>query len=95
METLYIELQILYEAYKCELPCTTIQIMEYAKKMDMFPNMSLAYKILLTISDNSRFHKKMFFEIVDIEIVSCKYHDLTKIKCISHFEYQESISTKS
>ncbi|KAL6515449.1 hypothetical protein OROHE_018483 [Orobanche hederae] len=49
------ELQILqemlpHEAYRGERPWTSIQIMEFAKKMDMFPNVMLAYKILLTVS---------------------------------------------
>ncbi|KAL6545318.1 hypothetical protein OROGR_009192 [Orobanche gracilis] len=48
------ELQILqemlpHEAYRGERPWTSIQIMEFAKKMDMFPNVMLAYKILLTV----------------------------------------------
>ncbi|KAL4572644.1 hypothetical protein LXL04_019425 [Taraxacum kok-saghyz] len=38
------------EAYKCESPWTSIQIMEFARRMDMFPNVLVAYKILLTIS---------------------------------------------
>ncbi|KAL4584869.1 hypothetical protein LXL04_009479 [Taraxacum kok-saghyz] len=37
------------ETQKCENPCTTIQIMEFARTMDMFPNVFVAYKILLTI----------------------------------------------
>ncbi|XP_052627592.1 uncharacterized protein LOC111878220 [Lactuca sativa] len=52
---LFIELQILQkmlpnEAYKCEGPWTSIQIMEYARRMDMFPNVLVAYRILLTVS---------------------------------------------
>ncbi|KAL7604442.1 hypothetical protein Lser_V15G20053 [Lactuca serriola] len=51
---LFIELQVLQEmlpdeAYKGELPWTAIQIMEFAKEMDMFPNVLVAYKILLTV----------------------------------------------
>ncbi|XP_052620984.1 uncharacterized protein LOC111890008 [Lactuca sativa] len=51
---LFIELQVLQEmlsdeAYKGELPWTAIQIMEFAKQMDMFPNVLVAYKILLTV----------------------------------------------
>ena len=30
-------------------PWTSIQIMEFAKKMDMFPHVLLAYRILLTV----------------------------------------------
>ena len=37
------------EAYKGESPWTSIQIMEFARIMDMFPNVLVAYKILLTI----------------------------------------------
>ena len=53
-EDLFIELQVLQEmlpdeAYKGELPWTAIQIMEFAKEMDMFPNVLVAYKILLTV----------------------------------------------
>ncbi|PWA49684.1 hypothetical protein CTI12_AA479530 [Artemisia annua] len=36
-------------AYERERPWKSIQIMEFTKKMDMFPNVLLAYKILLTI----------------------------------------------
>lgn len=51
---LFLELQILQvmlpdEAYKGELPWTAIQIMEFVKKMDMFPNVLVAYKIMLTV----------------------------------------------
>ena len=51
---LFLELQIFQkmlpdEAYKGESPWTSIQIMEFAKRMDMFPNVLVAYKILLTI----------------------------------------------
>ncbi|GJV81323.1 RNA-directed DNA polymerase, eukaryota [Tanacetum coccineum] len=51
---LFIELQILQEmlpngAYDGERPWSSIEIMEFTKKMDMFPNVLLAYKILLTI----------------------------------------------
>ena len=51
---LFMELQILQDmlpngAYEGEIPWTSIQIMEFTKKMDMFPNVLLAYKILLTI----------------------------------------------
>ena len=51
---LFMELQILQvmlpeEAHKGEIPWTSIQIMEFAKKMDMFPNVLVAYKILLTV----------------------------------------------
>ncbi|XP_052622865.1 uncharacterized protein LOC128128093 [Lactuca sativa] len=37
------------EAYKSRSPWTSIQIMEYARRMDMFPNVLVAYKILLTV----------------------------------------------
>ncbi|XP_024992448.1 uncharacterized protein LOC112526392 [Cynara cardunculus var. scolymus] len=51
---LFMELQILQEmlpseAYKGEKPWTSIEILEFAKKMDMFPYVLLAYRILLTI----------------------------------------------
>ncbi|PWA89617.1 hypothetical protein CTI12_AA109950 [Artemisia annua] len=51
---LFMELQILQDmlpngAYEGEIPWTSIQIMEFTKKTDMFPNVLLAYKILLTI----------------------------------------------
>ncbi|GJR40008.1 52 kDa repressor of the inhibitor of the protein kinase-like protein [Tanacetum coccineum] len=51
---LFIELQILQEmlpngAFDGERPCSSIEIMEFTKKMDMFANVLLAYKILLTI----------------------------------------------
>ncbi|KAL7595706.1 hypothetical protein Lser_V15G27988 [Lactuca serriola] len=51
---LFIELQILQkmlpgEAYKSESPWTSIQIMEYARRMYMFPNVLVAYRILLTV----------------------------------------------
>ncbi|GKB11402.1 zinc finger MYM-type protein 1-like protein [Tanacetum coccineum] len=52
---LFMELQILQDmlpngAYEGERPWTSIQIMEFTKKMDMLPNVLLAYKILSTIS---------------------------------------------
>ncbi|PWA54105.1 hypothetical protein CTI12_AA326870 [Artemisia annua] len=51
---LFMELQILQEmlpngAYDGDKPWSSIEIMEFTKKMDMFPNILLAYKILLTI----------------------------------------------
>ncbi|XP_052624958.1 uncharacterized protein LOC111902786 [Lactuca sativa] len=51
---LFIELKLLQkmlpdEAYKSRSPWTSIQIMEYARRMDMFPNVLVAYKILLTV----------------------------------------------
>ncbi|PWA39481.1 hypothetical protein CTI12_AA569800 [Artemisia annua] len=51
---LFMELQILQVmlpngAYNGERPWSSIEIMEFTKKMDMFPNSLLAYKILLTI----------------------------------------------
>ncbi|KAK9920977.1 hypothetical protein M0R45_029511 [Rubus argutus] len=51
---LFMELQILQhmlpsEAYETDKPWTSIKIMEFTKKMDMFPNVMIAYRILLTI----------------------------------------------
>ncbi|XP_052620895.1 uncharacterized protein LOC111877470 [Lactuca sativa] len=51
---LFIELKLLQkmlpeEAYKSRSPWTSIQIMEYARRMDMFPNVLVAYRILLTV----------------------------------------------
>ncbi|PRQ29555.1 putative HAT dimerization domain-containing protein [Rosa chinensis] len=51
---LLMELQILQEmlpneAYETDRSWTSIQIMEFAKKMDMFPSVMVAYRILLTI----------------------------------------------
>ncbi|XP_024183768.1 uncharacterized protein LOC112188791 [Rosa chinensis] len=48
------ELQILQEmlpneAYETGKPWNSIKIMEFAKKMDMFPNILVAYRILLTV----------------------------------------------
>ncbi|XP_024978946.1 zinc finger MYM-type protein 1-like [Cynara cardunculus var. scolymus] len=37
------------KAYKGEKPWTSIEILEFAKKMDMFPNVLLSYRILLTV----------------------------------------------
>ncbi|PRQ18417.1 putative HAT dimerization domain-containing protein [Rosa chinensis] len=37
------------EVYETDRPWTSIQIMEFAKKMDMFPSVMVAYMILLTI----------------------------------------------
>ena len=37
------------EAYETDKPWTSIKIMEFAKKMDMFPNVMVAYRILLTV----------------------------------------------
>ncbi|GKE47638.1 zinc finger MYM-type protein 1-like protein [Tanacetum coccineum] len=51
---LFMELQILQAmlpngSYDGEKPWSSIEIMEFTKKMDMFPNVLLAYKILLII----------------------------------------------
>ena len=51
---LFMELQILQDmlpnvAYEGERPWTYTQIMEFTKRMDLFPNILLVYKILLTI----------------------------------------------
>ncbi|WOG82333.1 hypothetical protein DCAR_0101496 [Daucus carota subsp. sativus] len=48
------ELQILQEmlpsvAYECEIPWNSLKVLEFVKKMDMFPNILVAYRILLTI----------------------------------------------
>lgn len=48
------ELQILQEmlpsvAYECEIPWNSIRVLEFIKKMDMFPNILVAYRVLLTI----------------------------------------------
>ncbi|WOG95684.1 hypothetical protein DCAR_0415011 [Daucus carota subsp. sativus] len=48
------ELQILQEmlpsvAYECEIPWNSLKVLEFVKKMDMFPNILMAYRILLTI----------------------------------------------
>ena len=53
-ECLFMELQVLQgmlpeEASKRGNPWTSIQIMEFAKKMDMFPHVLVAYRILLTV----------------------------------------------
>ncbi|XP_071728461.1 uncharacterized protein [Rutidosis leptorrhynchoides] len=45
----YLQSMLPNVAYEGERPWTSIQIMEFAKKIDMFPNVLLAYKILLTI----------------------------------------------
>ncbi|XP_071689064.1 uncharacterized protein [Rutidosis leptorrhynchoides] len=52
---LFMELKVLKDmlpkkAYEGERPWTSIQIMEFTKDMDLFPNILLAYKILLTVS---------------------------------------------
>ncbi|KAJ9539180.1 hypothetical protein OSB04_031913 [Centaurea solstitialis] len=52
---LFTELQILLgmipnEAHEKEKPCTSLQVMEFVRKVDMFSHVLLAYKILLTIS---------------------------------------------
>ncbi|KAJ9565715.1 LOW QUALITY PROTEIN: hypothetical protein OSB04_001681 [Centaurea solstitialis] len=51
---LFTKLQILQgmipnEAHEKEKPWTSLQVMEFVRKVDMFPHMLLAYKILLTI----------------------------------------------
>ncbi|KAL6509341.1 hypothetical protein OROGR_022651 [Orobanche gracilis] len=48
------ELQILQEmlptaAYDYEIPWNSVKILEFVKKMDMFPNILVAYRVLLTI----------------------------------------------
>ncbi|XP_023772055.2 uncharacterized protein LOC111920727 [Lactuca sativa] len=53
-DSLFIELKLLQkmlpdEAYKSRSPWTSIQIMDYARRMDMFPNVLVAYTILLTV----------------------------------------------
>ncbi|XP_071739068.1 uncharacterized protein [Rutidosis leptorrhynchoides] len=45
----YLQSMLPNVAYEGETPWTSIQIMEFAKKIDMFPNVLLTYKILLTI----------------------------------------------
>lgn len=53
-QSLFMELQVLQRmlpehAFERENRWTSIQIMEFAKKMDMFQYVLLAYKILLTV----------------------------------------------
>ncbi|KAI3681585.1 hypothetical protein L6452_36385 [Arctium lappa] len=53
-EYLFMELHVLQamlpeEASKSGNPWTSIQILEFAKKMDMFPHVLVAYRILLTV----------------------------------------------
>ncbi|PWA62633.1 hypothetical protein CTI12_AA358610 [Artemisia annua] len=74
---LFMELQSLQnmlpnEAYEGERSWTSIQIMEFTKKMDMFPNVLLAYKILLTIPVTVASGKRVF------EVVFSKF-DYDKI----------------
>ncbi|KAI3508749.1 hypothetical protein L1887_23762 [Cichorium endivia] len=73
-EGLFIELQLLQkmlsgEAYKGESPWTSIQIMEFARRMDMFPNVLVAYKILLTVPVTVASGGKKFFKIEAFEII--------------------------
>ena len=65
---LFIELQVLQEmlpdeAYKGELPWTAIQIMEFAKEMDMFPCVLVAYRILLTVPVTVASAKRSFSKL--------------------------------
>ena len=51
---LFSELQVLQvmlpkEAYETDKPWTSIKILEFVKSDDMFPNVMIAYRILLTI----------------------------------------------
>ncbi|XP_020263213.1 zinc finger MYM-type protein 1-like [Asparagus officinalis] len=51
---LFSELQVLQvmlpkEAYETDKPWTSIKILEFVKSVDMFPNVMVAYRILLTI----------------------------------------------
>ncbi|XP_074337197.1 uncharacterized protein LOC141674387 [Apium graveolens] len=36
-------------AYEYEIPWNSLKILEFVKKMDMFPNVLVAYRVLLTI----------------------------------------------
>ena len=65
---LFMELQILQkmlpdEAYKGENPWTSIQIMEFARRMDMFPNVLVAYRIYLTIPVTVAFAERSFSKL--------------------------------
>lgn len=48
-------------AYEGERILTSFQIMEFPKKMDMFPNVLLASKILLTVLGHSSICREKFF----------------------------------
>ena len=37
-------------AYECEILWNSLKVLEFVKKMDMFPNILVAYKILLTVT---------------------------------------------
>lgn len=53
--------------------------------MDLFQNVLLAYKILLTISFTVALAKIIFFKLKDAEIVSPNYLHFRKDRICSHF----------
>lgn len=75
---IYIGLQVfqikfLNEVYKGESSWTYIQSMEYARRMDMLPNVLVAYKTMLTIPITNISVEKKFFKVEALEIVYPKY----------------------
>lgn len=56
---------------------TAIQIMEFTKKIDMFPNVLVAYKILLTIPVTVAFAERSFskLKLVKLYLRSTTHHE--------------------
>ncbi|KAI3770050.1 hypothetical protein L6452_01171 [Arctium lappa] len=91
-EYLYMELHILQgmlpeEASKSENPWTSIQILEFAKEMDMFPHDLVAYRILLTVPVTVASTERSFSKLKVVEVISTVYHEPRKIERVSNFEY--------
>nr|GEX42924.1 zinc finger MYM-type protein 1 [Tanacetum cinerariifolium] len=90
---LFIELQILQEmlpkgAYDGERLWSSIEIMEFTKKVDMFPNV-LLIQDFINHTSYGRIGRKEFFKIKDTEVLFKEYDELREAQCVGNIEYRK------
>jgi hypothetical protein len=64
-----------------------MKIFEYVKKMDSYPNISIAYRILFTVSVTVASAERSFSKLIIIEELFKVYNVLRTTKWFSHFVY--------
>jgi hypothetical protein len=64
-----------------------MKIFEYVKKMDSYPNISIAYRILFTVSVTVASAERSFSKLIIIEELFKVYNVLRTTKWFSRFVY--------
>jgi hypothetical protein len=64
-----------------------MKIFEYVKKMDSYPNISIAYRILFTMSVTVASAERSFSKLIIIEELFKVYNVLRTTKWFSRFVY--------